>query len=187
MSNDAERAPLPFEPIRKRKKSSNDAIASVSKAAGSSSPPANSDARATPKVSQAVAKARLRNKAQPSAKTQRPSVRREDTSIPEVVSNRMLRRMAYFSGIPVSLGVLIFFVSYVLITRDIVDLPNVVVLLSTLACFGLSVVGLSYGALSASWEEETLGSLLGTEQFQVNFERLVGSWKQAREERRNNS
>jgi len=69
----------------------------------------------------------------------------------------------------------------------IAELPNVVVLLITLACFGLSVVGLSYGALSASWEEEALGSLIGFEQFQVNVGRLLASWRQAREERRNPS
>jgi CHASE2 domain-containing sensor protein len=102
----------------------------------------------------------------------------------EAVSQRMLKRMIFFSGIPVGLGILVFFASYVLITQGIAELPNVAVLLTTLACFGLSVIGLSYGALSASWEEDAVGSLLGMEQFQVNFERLTGSWRQAREEKR---
>lgn len=111
---------------------------------------------------------------------------KEETEIPEAVSRRMLRRMFFFSGVPVSLGVLVFFASYVVIIQGIAELPNVVVLLTTLACFGLSVVGLSYGALSASWEEETVGGLLGVDNFRVNFGRMVGSWREAREERRKN-
>ncbi|RZM76050.1 PAM68 family protein [Leptolyngbya iicbica] len=165
MSADAEKDRLPFEPNRKRKKSAKEKVQS-----------------ATEQPSEAT-------KATASAATNRRTNKysREETSIPEVVSRRMLRRMLYFSGLPVVLGVFVFFVSYVLIVQEIAVLPNVVVLLTTLACFGLSVVGLSYGALSASWEEDTLGSLLGFEQFQVNFERLIGSWRQAREERRNSS
>ncbi|NER84134.1 MAG: DUF3464 family protein, partial [Leptolyngbya sp. SIO1D8] len=84
-------------------------------------------------------------------------------------------------------GVLIFFASYFAITRDLVQLPNVAVLLVTLGCFGLSVVGLSYGALSASWEESSEGGLIGVDQFKVNWGRMVGSWRQAREERQKNS
>jgi hypothetical protein len=168
MTNDSERKPLPFEPMRKRKKSV-PASAAVEKKAGITPAP-----KSTAKQSTEVS-------------TPLRGYRQADASIPEVVSNRMLRRMMYFSGIPVSLGVLIFFASYVVITQQIADLPNVVVLLLTLACFGLSVVGLSYGALSASWDESSLGSLLGWEQFQVNVGRLVGSWRAARENRRKGS
>ena len=165
MSADAENERLPFEPKSKRKKSGQEKAQPMTESAG--------------EASEAIASA------SPSRRASKYS--REETSIPEVVSRRMLRRMLYFSGMPVVLGVFVFFVSYVLIVQEIAVLPNVVVLLTTLACFGLSVVGLSYGALSASWEEDTLGSLVGFEQFQVNFERLIGSWRQAREERRNSS
>ncbi len=166
MSADAENDRLPFEPKSKRKKSPKE------KAQPAAEKPIES-----PEAMVSEAPTRR--------STKRYS--REETSIPEVVSRRMLRRMLYFSGMPVVLGVFVFFVSYVLIVQGISALPNVVVLLTTLACFGLSVIGLSYGALSASWEEDTLGSLLGFEQFQVNFGRLLGSWRQAREERRNPS
>jgi hypothetical protein len=166
MSADAENDRLPFEPKGKRQKSPKET--------------AQPSAEKSVKSPKAMA-----SKAPSQRTTQQYS--REETSIPEVVSRRMLRRMLYFSGMPVILGVFVFFVSYVLIVQEIAVLPNVVVLLTTLACFGLSVVGLSYGALSASWEEDTLGSLVGFEQFQVNFGRLVGSWRQAREERRNGS
>ncbi|NEQ45116.1 MAG: DUF3464 family protein [Leptolyngbya sp. SIOISBB] len=165
MSADSEQERLPFEPKSKRKKNQKE----------------------TPQV--AAEKPVKQSAAAVSSTTNRPSAKytREETSIPEVVSRRMLRRMLYFSGLPVTLGILVFFASYVLIVQRIAELPNVVVLLTTLACFGLSVVGLSYGALSASWEESMPGSLIGFEHFQVNFGRLVGSWRQAREERRDSS
>jgi hypothetical protein len=82
------------------------------------------------------------------------------------------------------MGVAVFFVSYLLIVRQIVDLPNVAVLLTSMGCFGLGVVGLSYGALSTSWDEMRPGSLLGMDEFQVNFGRLVGAWRDTRETRR---
>lgn len=164
MPADSDKERLPFEPKGKRKK-------------------------AQPEKSQSVADtptqaATAKSSNQFSQRSPSPS---DETSIPEVISRRMLRRMLYFSGIPVILGIFVFFVSYVLIVQGIAALPNVVVLLTTLACFGLSVVGLSYGALSASWEEDALGSLIGFEQFQVNVRRLLASWRQARDERRNTS
>ncbi|MGD1859579.1 MAG: PAM68 family protein [Leptolyngbyaceae cyanobacterium] len=166
MPTDSDKKRLPFEPSSKRKKE-----------------PKGNQPQA---IADAPAKA-VKTPQKEKKSARKPPAARDEDSIPEVVSRRMLRRILYFSGIPVTLGIFIFFASYMLIIRDIVVLPNVVVLLTTLACFGLSVVGLSYGALSASWEEDNLGSLLGIEQFQVNFGRLVGSWRQAREERRNGS
>ncbi len=165
MSADAENERLPFEPKSKRKKSPKE----------KAQPTAEKSVEPSKPMASATSNRQAKNYS------------REETSIPEVVSRRMLRRILYFSGLPVIFGVFVFFVSYVLIVQGIAELPNIVVLLTTLACFGLSVVGLSYGALSASWEESTLGSLIGFEQFQVNFGRLVGSWRQAREERRNTS
>lgn len=88
--------------------------------------------------------------------------------------------MLLFSGIPVAAGIGIFFVSYYLTVRDLVELPPYAVLFSTLGCFGLGVLGLSYGALSASWDEGRLGSWFGFEEFRTNFPRLTGAWKDAR-------
>ncbi|MGF1571398.1 MAG: PAM68 family protein [Nodosilinea sp.] len=101
----------------------------------------------------------------------------KSTAIPEVVSRRMLRRMAVFSGIPTLAGVLTFFVSYVLIINDVVELPSYFVLLTTLGCFGLGVVGLTYGVLSASWDESRTGSLLGVEEFTLNLGRMTSAWR----------
>ena len=132
MSAESENDRLPFEPKSKRKKS----------------PKEQAQPTAEKPIESPTATA-----SEASSRRSAKQYSREETSIPEVVSRRMLRRMLYFSGMPVVLGVFVFFVSYVLIVQGIAALPNVVVLLITLACFGLSVVGLSYGALSASWEE----------------------------------
>jgi len=43
--------------------------------------------------------------------------------------------------------------------------PNVAVVLLSMGFFGLGVLGLSYGVLSASWDEEILGSKLGWQEF----------------------
>ncbi|MFM2431788.1 MAG: hypothetical protein RLZZ511_3001 [Cyanobacteriota bacterium] len=115
-----------------------------------------------------------------------PRDQRPDAQIPEVVSQRMARRMAVFSGIPTVLGMLTFVASYFLVKAK-VDLPPSVVLLVSLGFFGLGVVGLSYGLLSASWDEDKEGSLIGTEQFGVNFGRLQAGWKEARQQKKGSS
>jgi len=102
------------------------------------------------------------------------------SGIPEVVSQRMVRRMAFFSGVPSFLGMSTFVVSYLLVSQLHYALPNSAVLLVSLGFFGLGVVGLSYGILSASWEPEQSGSLLGIDQFSVNLSRTTNAWKDAR-------
>lgn len=103
------------------------------------------------------------------------------TGVPEVVSKRMARRMAFFCGIPTSLGMLTFVVSYFIVSQHIFKLPTVVVLLTSLGFFGLGVLGLSYGALSASWDEERVGSWFGWSEFRANWGRAIASWKDARQ------
>ena len=161
MSADSERNRLPFEPGRKGKKPSKAKVSSPTEAA-----------------------TKQANNSQTSTRSKR---KRDETSIPEVVSRRMLRRMIIFSGIPVSLGVFVFFAGYIVITRHIAELPNVAIFLTTLGCFGLSVVGLTYGALSSSWDESSVGGLIGLDQFKLNWGRMVDAWKQSREERQSKS
>jgi hypothetical protein len=88
----------------------------------------------------------------------------------------MLRRMLAFSGTPTALGVAVFFVSYFLIVKGGIELPSYAVLLTTLGCFGLGVVGLTYGVLSASWDEERPGGWLGLQEFKINFSRMSSAW-----------
>ncbi|MGI0486206.1 PAM68 family protein [Pantanalinema rosaneae CENA516] len=102
-------------------------------------------------------------------------------TIPEVVSRRMARRMGLFCGVPTTLGMLTFVVSYLIVSHEWVKLPNVVVVLVSMGWFGLGVLGLSYGVLSASWDEQRVGTRLGWEEFTTNFGRLRESWQAAKQ------
>jgi hypothetical protein len=90
--------------------------------------------------------------------------------------------MAIFSGVPTLFGMLTFVISYLVIKQGGIKLPNSAVLLVSLAFFGLGVLGLSYGILSASWDEEP-GSVFGAEQVGKNFNRLRQAWRAARQKR----
>ena len=99
--------------------------------------------------------------------------------IPDAVANRMARRIAIGTGIPTVMGMGVFIASYLLVSRSILDIPPALTLLSSGACFFLGVLGLSYGVLSASWEDAP-GSLLGIEQIGVNISRLRSSIRSMR-------
>lgn len=116
-----------------------------------------------------------------------PSPVNNTSAIPEEVSKRMIRRMALFSGIPTAMGICSFVIAYYIVINDIFDLPTVAVLLVSLGFFGLGVIGLSYGILSTSWDEGRIGSLIGAEEFGVNFGRMVQAWKSGRRDARSKS
>lgn len=94
--------------------------------------------------------------------------------IPDAVANRMARRIALASGIPSVLGMSVFIASYLLVSRQILDIPTGITLVASGGCFLLGVVGLSYGVLSSSWEAAP-GTLLGGEQIGLNIGRLRAS------------
>ncbi|MEB3172243.1 MAG: PAM68 family protein [Cyanobacteriota bacterium] len=119
---------------------------------------------------------RQRGKAQP-ASTSQPA--RKPQVIPEAIANRMARRIAVASGVPSVLGMAVFVVSYVLVSRHIVDVPPGLTLIGSGAFFLLGVLGLSYGVLSASWESEP-GTVLGGEQIGLNISRLRQSLRALR-------
>jgi len=95
----------------------------------------------------------------------------------------MVRRMAVFCGVPTFLGLSTFPVSYLVVRQDWFNLPVGAVLVTTLSLFGLGVVGLSYGVISASWEEES-GSMLGWPEFKLNFGRMREAWRMQREQKK---
>ena len=99
--------------------------------------------------------------------------------IPDAVANRMARRIAIGTGIPTLMGMGVFIGSYLLVSRQILDIPTSATLAASLGCFFLGVLGLSFGVLSASWEDQP-GSLLGTEQIGVNISRMRSSIKSMR-------
>jgi hypothetical protein len=151
---------LPFEPAQNRKKAPKKAApaaASSQNNAGQSAKPDGSQGKG--------------------AAVEKGVTRKAATGIPEAITKRMTRRMAFFCGIPTAMGMLTFVVSYIIVSQHLFKLPTVVVFLVSLGCFGLGVLGLSYGALSASWDEDRLGSWLGWSEFRVNFGRTVESWR----------
>ena len=97
-------------------------------------------------------------------------------SIPKPVANRMLRRVIFASGLPTAAGMGVFVASYLIVSRGIADISPFITLISSGACFIVGLIGLSYGVLSASWEEAP-GSLLGLEHIGRNIGRMRDSMK----------
>ena len=180
---------LPFEPRKKRPKPEGDSTsgAKAPNKPASSSAKKSSSSKSTTSTQDKSPKNNLGKSGsdRPSISSQnRPragSQNRESPAIPEVVSSRMIRRMALLSGVPILLGVLTFVGSYFIVVNDLFNLPNTAVLLVSMGWFGLGVLGLSYGVISASWDEDTSGSLVGWTEFSTNFQRLVGAWQEARQ------
>ena len=110
----------------------------------------------------------------------KPARRASSQVIPDAVSKRMVRRIALATGIPSVLGMAVIVASYLLVSRQILSIPPVVTLLGSGAFFLLGLVGLSYGVVSASWEEAP-GSPLGVEQVAKNVGRIRDSVRAMRE------
>ena len=102
------------------------------------------------------------------------------SAIPKAVSNRMIRRMVVFSGIPTALGISSFFIFYWLFSRQLLDFPPYLVVFVSAGLFGLGVIGLSYSIFSASWDENRPGGLMGFSEFKTNFARTTSAWKNSR-------
>lgn len=100
--------------------------------------------------------------------------------IPDAVANRMVRRIAIATGTPTVLGMGVFVASYLLVSRGVLDIPPGLTLVGSGAFFLLGLLGLSYGVLSASWEDAP-GSLLGLEQIGVNIGRVRASVRAMRQ------
>lgn len=157
MSSEPKRERLPFEPRQKKKK------------AVKSAPVAPATAATAPV---AVTK--------PAVKANK--IAKQNSNIPEAVSKRMLRRMAVFSGIPTGLALSSFFIFYFIVINKWLEIPTTAVVLTTFGLFGLGVVGLSYGLISASWDESRVGSKLGWEEFTLNLGRMTSAWRSAKRE-----
>lgn len=112
--------------------------------------------------------------------------RRTPGYIPEAVSQRMIKRVVLFCGIPSFLGLSSFVVNYFLITGDVIDLPPYFTLAETLALFGFGFLGISYGVLSASWEPQP-GSALGWSEFRTNLGNMIQQWREYAAQKRNPS
>lgn len=110
-----------------------------------------------------------------------PTITSESGILPEIVADRMLRRILTFAGIPLSL-LFSFFGAYFILKYkyDITVLPAVVAY-STLGTIALSGMGISYGIFSSSWDEDDDGTKLGLEEAKKNIIRAKDGLLGARE------
>jgi Photosynthesis affected mutant 68 len=168
MSSEPPRNRLPFEPGKNRQ-------------------PSDSKAAKTPKSQEKPSPistpASQTSKASGSSRKQTQKSSKDANAIPEVVNRRMMKRIGLFSGTPTLLGILSLVGSYFVVTREWFPLPSIATLLVSMGFFGLGVLGVSYGALSASWDEEDEGSKLGFKEFKTNLGRMFEAWKSSKEEK----
>ena len=107
----------------------------------------------------------------------RPTKRtKEQAIIPKPIANRMARRVAITTGLPTISGMGIFIASYLLVSKGIADIAPGFTLITSAVCFLLGLLGLSYGILSASWDELP-GSILGLENINPNISRMRSAFK----------
>jgi len=103
---------------------------------------------------------------------------KKSTGIPKYVADRMARRIFFTAGIPTIMGMSVFVVSYIIVTRNIAEIPPSSTIAVSALFFLLGLGGLSYGILSASWDKEP-GSFFGIENIPLNIERAKAAFKPA--------
>ena len=104
--------------------------------------------------------------------------KRSSSGIPKYVADRMARRIFFTAGIPTILGMSVFVVSYIIVTRNIAEIPPSSTIAISALFFLLGLAGLSFGILSASWDKEP-GSFFGIENIPMNIERAKAAFKPA--------
>lgn len=101
--------------------------------------------------------------------------------IPEQVAQRMGARMLPFVGIPL-FGVMgVFIAFWYLATYQNMEFQPALVAFSTIGVLGVSLLGITYSVMSASWDPETEGSLLGIDEFKTNLGNIQDGLKRTRE------
>ncbi|XP_058103850.1 protein PAM68, chloroplastic [Magnolia sinica] len=92
-----------------------------------------------------------------------------DDTIPEVVTNRMMKRMGFSVGIPLVIGLMFFPFFYYLKVVAKVDIPTWLPVIVSFVFFGTALLGVSYGIVSSSWDPLREGSILGWNEAQKNW------------------
>ena len=98
--------------------------------------------------------------------------------IPKYVADRMARRIFFTAGIPTIMGMSVFVISYIIVTRNIAEIPPSSTIAISALFFLLGLGGLSFGILSASWDKEP-GSFFGVENIPMNIKRAKAAFKPA--------
>ena len=102
----------------------------------------------------------------------------KSSGIPKYVADRMAKRIFFTAGIPTLLGMSVFVISYIIVTRKIAEIPPSSTIAISALFFLLGLGGLSYGILSASWDRAP-GSFLGLENIPLNIQRAKAAFKPA--------
>lgn len=98
-----------------------------------------------------------------------PPVETSAPTVPEQITDRMLRRMLTFSIGPVFLGFTLFPLFYYLKKVQGIDLPVWAVYIVQTTIFAGGLAGISYGVISSSWDPRREGSALGWDEFKANL------------------
>ncbi|CAN6306052.1 unnamed protein product [Urochloa humidicola] len=93
----------------------------------------------------------------------------DDDELPQSVFDRILRRILFAVGVPMASGVALLNAYDALKRGGGVEVPSWVPLLTILVAFGTSAMGIAYGTLSASWDPNKEGSLLGIDEARANW------------------
>ena len=101
-------------------------------------------------------------------------------AVPQVVADRMITRIATFFGIPVFGGLSLFVIFFIVRQQLDIVVPPTIVAYATQLPFVLGLIGITYGILSSSWEEED-GSALGFEEAKTNLGRIREGLKNTKE------
>ena len=104
--------------------------------------------------------------------------KKSSSGIPKYVADRMARRIFFTAGIPTIMGMSVFIVSYIIVTRNIAEIPPSATIAISALFFLLGLAGLSFGILSASWDKEP-GSFFGIENIPMNIQRAKAAFKPA--------
>ncbi|KAK1431737.1 hypothetical protein QVD17_08333 [Tagetes erecta] len=92
-----------------------------------------------------------------------------DDKIPDVVMERMIVRILFNVGVPLVTGLGLLQVFSVIKEQNLWQIPRWLPFLTTFITFGASALGIAFGTLSASWDAEDKGSLLGFEEAKKNW------------------
>ena len=114
------------------------------------------------------------------------SQKKTSNGIPKYVADRMARRIFFTAGIPTLLGMSVFVISYIIVTKNIAEIPPSSTIAISALFFLLGLAGLSFGILSASWDKEP-GSFFGIENIPMNIERAKAAFKPAAQNFEENS
>ena len=107
-----------------------------------------------------------------------PNTKVQSNGIPKYVADRMAKRIFFTAGIPTLLGMSVFVISYIIVTKKIAEIPPSSTIAISALFFLLGLGGLSYGILSASWDKAP-GSFLGLENIPLNIQRAKAAFRPA--------